>query len=306
MTDNFDPEAFRLKAQSVLGNKSLISNQDYVVQLENLLLELQPGNSPVHPDTGIAEIQGYLDKAKARIDSLFYHAPVGYCVIDAGGKIIATNRAFCSLLFLDQSTIDGALLQKYIHPDSLELFHFQVNKIINAQTTLSANLRFLRGDKDLLIRFQTTYYSEGEHKYLQCIATDISDAKSVENELAASEAQFRNLLEASPLGILVMYKGKYIYSNQAAADIFGYEHPDELIGKTVMDTIAEGSKAMIKERMLRLEHNSANETAVGDVICRDGQHKTCETVSIPVIFNNRLSGLIIVSDISARHTQKGY
>jgi PAS domain S-box-containing protein len=300
MAENFNIEAFRSKALSVISNKSLISSNDYIAQLESLLLELQPGNSqkPVQPDT--IELQEYLEKAKSRINGLFYNAPVGYCVLDKQGIIIASNKAFSRLLLPDQPSMDGHDLREYLHPDSIELFDFQVNKIITSKTTLSTTLRFFNGNNEIYIRFQTTHYSEGEVDYLQCIATDISDAKAIENELATSELQFRNLLEASPVGIIVLYKGKCIYSNKAGASIFEYNHPDELIGITAIDTIAEESKPMMLERLKRLENNTPNDPVETRIISRNGLLKTCETTSIPVIFNNRLSALVLIKDISVR------
>lgn len=300
MTENFDLEAFRSKAQSVLEHKSLISANDYIVQLENLLHDVQPGSVSRNTQPGMNDLQEYLDRAKSRIESLFYNAPVGYCVLDANGIIVTANKAFIHVLFSDQPTLDGQDLRKYIHPESVELFNFQVKKIIASKTTLSTNLRFYRGEKEITIRFQTTYYAEGEKGFLQCIATDISDTKAIENELATSEAQFRNLLEASPAGILVLYKGKYIYSNKAGSEIFGYKNPDELLGVTAIDTIAEAFKPKMLERMRRLVENSPNELTETEIVCPDGQHKICETVSIPVIFENRVSALIIITDISAR------
>jgi len=300
MNDNFNIEAFRFKVKSVLENKSLINTHDYTAQLENLLSEVIEGNTPssLHPD--LSEIQGLLEKARSRVNSLFYNAPVGYCVINADGHIITSNNAFCRLLQMDQSLIDGHDIRDYIHQDSIELVNFQINKIISSKTTLSTNLLFFRGGKEIIIRFQTTYYIEGEHEYLQCIATDISDTKAIENELAASEAQFRNLLEASPLGILVIHKGKYFYSNKAAASIFGFTEPDDLIGRYAIDTIAEESRPDFKERILGLDNDKASEPFESIIICNDKQHKVCETASIPVIFDNRLSTLLIISDISIR------
>jgi len=300
MAENFNIEAFRSKALSVISNKSLISSNDYIAQLESLLLELQPGNSqkPAQPD--IIELQEYLEKAKSRINGLFYNAPVGYCVLDKQGIIIASNKAFSRLLLPDQPSMDGHDLREYLHPDSIELFDFQVNKIITSKTTLSTTLRFFNGNNEIYIRFQTTHYSEGEVDYLQCIATDISDAKAIENELATSELQFRNLLEASPVGIIVLYKGKCIYSNKAGASIFEYNHPDELIGITAIDTIAEESKPMMLERLKRLDDNTPNDPVETRIISRNGLLKTCETTSIPVIFNNRLSALVLIKDISVR------
>ncbi len=300
MSESFNIDAFRSKAQSVLDHKVYVPTNEYISQLEKLIEEILPGNPIVstHPDNSL--LKGYLEKARKRIHSLFYNAPVGYCILDENGVIVASNKAFCRLFALDESAVNGELLSNYIHPESAELLNFQVNKIIASKTTLSTNLRLLQGEKELQIRFQTTFYNEEGHDYLQCIATDISDSKAIENELETSELQFRNLLEASPAGILVMHKGIYIYSNLAAAHIFGYDSPDDLIGITALDVIAEESKVLIKERILQLERNMENETVEGDIICRDGNRKTCETSSIPVVFNNRISALIMLNDISAR------
>jgi len=300
MAENFNLEAFRSKAQSVLDNKSLISAKEYTKQLENILAELKPENSQHNDSPGEVELHALLEKARSRINGLFYNAPVAYCVIDENGIIITTNKAFCHLFLLDQSAIDGADLRNLLHPESIELFDFQVRKIISSKTTLSTTLRFLLGGKEIFIRFQTTFYNEGNHGYLQCIATDITDTKAIEHELAASELQFQNLLEASPVGVLVLHKGIYIYCNKAAAGIFGYDNPDDIVGLTALDTVAEASKELFRERITKIENNIPNTVTEGIVVCRDGSLKTCETISIPVIFNNRLSALIMLSDITAR------
>lgn len=300
MPKNFNLDAFRLKAKLILDNKSIVSSNDYILKLENLLHEIQPGYSQAYSNQSVEEIQGYLDKAKSRINGLFYNAPVGYCVLDANGIIVTTNKAFCRLFLLDQSAIDSQDLRNYIHSESIELFNFQISKIIASKTTLSTNLRFFQGTREVIIRFQTTYYNEEGTDYLQCVATDISDNKAIENELAASEAQFRNLLEASTVGIIVLHKGKCIYSNKAGAELLEYDNPDEMIGVMAIDSVAEESKQITIEWLQRLEKNMSNDLAEVEILSRNGQQKTCETVSIPVIFNNRLSALVMISDISKR------
>jgi PAS domain S-box-containing protein len=300
MSANFNLEAFCSKAQLILDNKSFISSNDYILQLEQLLHEAKTGQVPIYSNPELEELQSYLEKAKSRINSLFYNAPVGYCVIDKNGILVTTNKAFCRLFLLDETAIDGDDLRKYIHPESLELFDFQISKIIASRNTLSTNLRFYQAKKEVFIRFQTTYYNEAGNDYLQCVATDISDTKAIEKELAASEAQFRNLLEASPVGMIVLYKGKCIYTNKAGAGLLEYDNPDELIGISAIEMVAEASKPMTIERLQRLENNLPNAQAEVEITCRNGQHKTCETASIPVIFNNRVSSLVMISDISAR------
>jgi PAS domain S-box-containing protein len=300
MLANFDLESFRTRAQSILENKSLISTNTYIDQIEELIKELMPGNPSSAITDGSDKIQVYLNKAKSRITSLFDNAPVGSCYLNANGKIIAANIAFCQVLNLDQATCTGMDLRDVIDPESIELFNFQVQKIISSKSTLATNLKFLKKEKKVVIRFQTTYYQEGKEDFLQCIATDITDNKALESELAASEAQFRNLLEASPTGILVMYKGKFIYSNQAAANLFGYENPDLLVGITALDTVSPDDRLRMQNRIERLENNMPNLPTEVTIICKDGKLKECESVSIPVYFNTRLSSLILISDISVR------
>ena len=300
MSSDFDLEAFSAKAQSILENKSLISTNMYIDQLEELINELNPGYSPLHIAPGTQELQGYLSKAKSRISSLFDKTPVGSCYLDANGKVVATNNAFCQILNLEQAACAGVDLRSFIDIESIDLFNFQVQKIISSKSTLATNLKFIKGEKKVVVRFQTTYYHEGNEDFLQCIATDITDTKAIERELAASEAQFRNLLEASPTGILVLYKGKYIYCNQSAADLFGYGKPDELLDIPALETVEEGERAKMKARIERLDNNMPNTPSEVTIICRNGQHRECESVSIPLVYANRLSALIMISDISKR------
>ncbi|MFZ4546072.1 MAG: PAS domain-containing sensor histidine kinase [Bacteroidales bacterium] len=300
MSANFDLESFHARAQSIVENKSLISTNMYIEQLEDLINEIKPGNSPLHITPGTHELQGYLSKAKSRISSLFDKTPVGSCFLDANGKVVATNNAFCQILNLEQVACTGVDLRNFIDSESIELFNFQVQKIIASKSTLATNLKFIKGEKKVVVRFQTTYYNEGSEDFLQCIATDITDTKAIERELAASEAQFRNLLEASPTGILVLYKGRYIYSNQAAVDLFGYGKPDDLLEIPALETVVEGERAIMKARIERLANNVPNSPAEVTIICRNGHHKECESVSIPLVYANRLSALIMISDISKR------
>ncbi len=300
MPANFDLETLRSKAQSILENKSLISTNTYIAQLEELINEIKPGFSPTHFTQDTNDLQGYLSKAKSRISSLFDNAPVGCCILDTNGMVVALNNAFCQILNFEQKDCIGGDLRNFIDPESIELFNFQLNKITASKSTLSTNLQFIQGDKKVVVRFQTSYYAEGNEDFLQCVATDITDSKAIETELAASEAQFRNLLEASPTGILVLYKGKYIYGNQSACNLFGYKSPDSIEGITALDTVVDGQKHKMKDRIDRLENNMPNTPTEVTIISHNGQHKECESVSIPVIYNNRLAALIMISDISVR------
>lgn len=72
---------------------------------------------------------------------------------------------------------------------------------------------------------------------------DVSDQKKVEDALSESETHYRNLVEISPDGVvLVDPEGRFLFSNQQMAVILGVESNHSLVGKNVMDFIAPNTR----------------------------------------------------------------
>jgi PAS domain S-box-containing protein/putative nucleotidyltransferase with HDIG domain len=72
---------------------------------------------------------------------------------------------------------------------------------------------------------------------------DISEQQKIEDALIESETQYRNLVEISPDGVvLVDPDGKLIFSNQQLAILLGVEGNHFLVGKSVMDFMTPASR----------------------------------------------------------------
>ncbi|MDQ3134504.1 MAG: PAS domain S-box protein, partial [Acidobacteriota bacterium] len=79
------------------------------------------------------------------------------------------------------------------------------------------------------------------------VSINITERKRAEEELNASEERLRTIFEASRDGILVEDDERIVYVNQSYTQLFGYEAPEELIGKHVSSVISSEDT----ERLLR-------------------------------------------------------
>ncbi|GAB4236793.1 MAG: hypothetical protein Kow00109_10450 [Acidobacteriota bacterium] len=112
----------------------------------------------------------------------------------------------------------------------------------------------IRGTLNLYSR-ETGYFTAEELRLLEELATDVSFAlefaereqmsRDAEESLRASEERFRILAEQSLVGIYLMREDRFLYVNQAAADLFGYEREEILRGVTPLELTAEADRELV-------------------------------------------------------------
>lgn len=89
---------------------------------------------------------------------------------------------------------------------------------------------------------------DGEKRILAS-ARDITERLEAEREVRESEERFRGLSGATFEGILISNNGEVVEANAAFASMFGYDDPSEVIGRPVLDFVAEESVDTIQEHI---------------------------------------------------------
>ena len=137
----------------------------------------------------------------------------------------------------------------------------------------------------------------GGRPAIQVVNTDITERKQAEEALRESEDRFRSLSEASLEGIMIHDQGVILDANPAFARLFGYEQPDELIGKNGPELMmTPQSQVHIIERIQRQEEGPLEFTGIR----KDGHTFQAETESRAIKYRGRNARIVSCRDITER------
>jgi two-component system cell cycle sensor histidine kinase/response regulator CckA len=136
------------------------------------------------------------------------------------------------------------------------------------------------------------------------IGIDTSELHRVEGmlgkrdgEARASEARFRALFEQSAIATLILRDGFIAMANQAAAVLFGYDAPDELIGQPSLHRVAEADRPAVAEwRDSPLRHPAATMASIGLRV--DGTQFPMRILSDSLLLPDGPTTLIYLTDMT--------
>ena len=221
--------------------------------------------SPIHDDQGrltgsvhIARdiskrkiMEEMLEKSERLYRTLFESAGDSIFLLDlegnTPGKIVSANQ---TAALMHGYTFDELLNMTVFDLDTEESAKKGPQRLANLLKgeTLKEEATHQRKDGTVFpVEINSRPLQLGDHAYCIAIDRDITDRKTAEFALKASEERMRILIEFSPIGIRVARKGSYIYANPAFARMFGYDNPDEIIGLPVTSLYIPEERELIRK-----------------------------------------------------------
>ena len=153
------------------------------------------------------------------------------------GTVIYSNEASETLLYgwgagvgekLPSSIVD--LVQRVISQNNPERMEVKVGKKV----------------------YFVSFHPLPEEECVNLYGFDVSDQKELEEKLLDSEEKYRNIVEETNEGIIIIDdEARVTYANKKAADILGYTLEDG-IGRTIWDFLSEESKVIVKTELDRV------------------------------------------------------
>jgi len=125
------------------------------------------------------------------------------------------------------------------------------------------------------------------------------------SELAASERQYRRLIEDSAEGIIIHRLGVIRFTNAAALRLFGFTDPAQAVGHPWLDLIAPGHREAVMARVdARMRGEAIPATVELEALRRDGSRFWLAATATVVEWEGSPSHFVSFVDISERQRRE--
>lgn len=124
-------------------------------------------------------------------------------------------------------------------------------------------------------------------------------------EAKRNEAQFRRVVDASPVGTFVQTAGVLRYANPAALTEFGAEHASELVGRAVFDVVHPESADALQQQMHFVVNLGVSASATRHVFRHtDGRSFEVEVSAVPILYDGHPGALVFFQNVTERNNRE--
>jgi len=183
----------------------------------------------------------------------------GLAVVDMDGNLKYLNSAFAQLHGYDREELIGQNLSVFHSDDQMQAVE-AANHQIKTNGMFYGEICHLRKDGTSfpgLMNNSLIKNSEGKQVGIVGTLRDITERKTIEDQLSESKARFKAIVENAPIGIILTdFNGKIRLANQKMFEMLGYDHKldshedlsvDKVTHKSDMHTIEWFKKLKSKE-----------------------------------------------------------
>ncbi len=230
--------------------------------------------------------------------------------IQRGPSIIFANKRLNEMLGYREGELIGQNHWEVYHPDYQKTTRERAEaRMLGEEVVSRYEVKLQRKDGSWFygeINARPITFPSDEESGIQVWVKDIDERKRAEDALRASEERYRKLIEASNDGIAIIRDDKHLYVNQRFLDIFGYDTPQEVLGKSFFVSVHPDDL----ERVTDL----ASRRQIGDPVPsryefkgrrKNGQEVFIEVSAAKTIYKGESVSLAYLRDVTERrHAEK--
>jgi two-component system, cell cycle sensor histidine kinase and response regulator CckA len=114
--------------------------------------------------------------------------------------------------------------------------------------------------------------------------------------------QHKEFVETVPIALIVHRHGGVVATNAEFRRLQGYDNPEELIGRSIMDLIAPENRADITSRVHRIVGKGATHNPPMEMVAlkKNGERIHVEAEAVPIIYEGEKAIVVILRDITQK------
>ncbi|WP_418604670.1 PAS domain S-box protein [Hwangdonia sp.] len=224
-------------------------------------------------------------------------------VKDYKSRFLIANDAFYKLFNRGKDEILGKIFANSVPPEERERY-LKVDNLVLSEGIEDVNedsVNVEGGETRFISTKKTRFIDEKGNKYLIGVIRDITERKKQEETLKESEAKFRAMVDASPIGIFfVNPDGNVTYGNAADIHMIGLTQ-EEALGLNWVNAIHPEDRERVTKKWVDAMEAGIPYKDQGRYLHKDGKIVFWDVITAPVIIDNEITGYIgMVVDITEK------
>ena len=177
-----------------------------------------------------------LHESEERIRTAFEHAAIGMALVGLDGRFLQVNAALCTLIGYSAPELLTRTFQGITHPDDLEVHRGQVDRLQAGEINgFQLEKRYLhKNGRVVWARLSASLVRDerGSPVHVIAMIEDVTARKQAEEDLRASEAKYRALVEQLPAVVYILA------ADELQTPMYFSSYIEEVTGETPEEALA--------------------------------------------------------------------
>ena len=243
------------------------------------------------------ELDGLLPKVSTQqLRAILDLLPTPTGMLDATGKFVQCNVALERVFGVQFGSVPGRHIGEFFTADDVEAI---LAAILREGRVRDQELHAVDHEGHAYwVAGNASWIPHGSTGFVLGSFADITERKLTEEALRQSESSLRSVLHASPDGIIVHSKGRYLFVNPAAVRQLGFSNASELMHTSIFERVHPDEYAAVRDRINAMAASGRPAVPLDIQFLRaDGEIFVGEVASIPATFDGQSAIISIIRDV---------
>ncbi|MDQ1682285.1 MAG: hypothetical protein QOH99_826 [Frankiaceae bacterium] len=258
------------------------------------------------------------DVHKALIDALYAHTGLGISAASLDGCILHHDATFASLLGREGQDLRGMSYEDFLEPDDASDIPASIHRLDQSDAQqLSTERRGTRPDGSTVwlattgrlikIPDDARSYVVGlirditeERQASESANAEVASRRQAEAELAQAEADHLDLLDRTPVAVVIHVDGVIAFVNRSAVSMFAAQDANELIGLHMHDLAHPDEYEFVHRRIAQVRTGGLVATEKRDVrmLRRNGEEFLASPTGLGRLWHGTAATQVTLIDVT--------